>query len=71
MELVFGREASRLAIEFEGMGKVETAHNISDSSSEGRSPLQGVSTPGRDGQAKKRLRGGVDTSCRDLSSRET
>ena len=68
LELVFGRGATRLAIEFEGMENVQTAHNISDSSSESRSPFQGVSTPGRDGQAKKRLRGGVDTSFGDLSS---
>ena len=67
---MFGSGATRLAIEFEGMSKLESVHNISDSSSTGRTSSPESSTPGREGQAKKRLRGGSgeDVSFGDLSS---
>ena len=70
LEFVFGSGATRLAIEFEGMAKVESVHNMSDEYSAGRTSLPASSTPGRESQAKKRLRGGngEEDSFGDLSS---
>jgi hypothetical protein len=68
LERIFGSGATRLAIEFEGMANVESVHNLSDRSSGDGSTLEVSSTPTREGQTKKRLRGGEGASFGNLSS---
>jgi hypothetical protein len=68
LERIFGTGATRLDIEFEGMANVESVHNMSDMSSGDGSSLESSSTPNREGQTKKRLRGGDGASFGNLSS---
>ena len=50
------------------MANVESVHNMSDRSSGDGSMVASSSTPSREGQAKKRVRGGEGASFGNLSS---
>ena len=69
MERVFGIGATRLAIEFEGMNDMVADHEMSDSCSDEEIDVvnYSTSTPERESQSKKRLRGGGVAVFGDLS----
>ena len=66
LERVFGRGATMLAIEFEGMSEGGTIASLDDSSSESEKEMS-VSTPARDELRKKRDRTGTSVSFGNLS----